>query len=112
MIIPWIYQEHAVDIVVYYLSKLKFFLTQYVRPGATPLPGDPASGIPGVPGSARPLGPAPIPSQGRGDWRPVSGRSFPGAPKGYNTNFGFPAWANSSARAFGIGLDFTLPSHK
>ncbi|XP_074571352.1 LOW QUALITY PROTEIN: uncharacterized protein LOC141827910 [Curcuma longa] len=85
---------------------------KYVRPGATPLPGDPASGIPGVPGSARPLGPAPIPSQGRGDWRAVSGRSFPGAPKSYNTNFGFPAWANNSARAFGIGLDFTLPSHK
>ncbi|XP_042449544.1 FIP1[V]-like protein [Zingiber officinale] len=85
---------------------------KYVRPGATPLPGDPASGIPGIPGSARPLGPAPISSQGRGDWRAVSGRGFPGDPKSYNTNFGFPAWANSSARAFGIGLDFTLPSHK
>ncbi|XP_074574999.1 FIP1[V]-like protein [Curcuma longa] len=86
---------------------------KYVRPGATPLPGDPASGVPSVPSSARtPFGSGPIPGQGRGDWRPVAGRGFPGAPKSYNTSFGFPAWANSSVRACGIGLDFTLPSHK
>ncbi|KAG6473341.1 hypothetical protein ZIOFF_067256 [Zingiber officinale] len=86
---------------------------KYVRPGATPLPGDPASGVPSVPSSARTsFGSGPIPGQGRGDWRPASGRGFPGAPKSYNTSFGFPAWANSSVRASGIGLDFTLPSHK
>ncbi|WOK92269.1 FIP1[V]-like protein [Canna indica] len=86
---------------------------KYVRPGVAPLIGDPAAGTVGLPGSARPpLGSGHIVGQGRGEWRPVGGRGIPGAPKSYHTGFGFPAWANSSGRAFGGGLDFTLPSHK
>lgn len=89
-----------------------FFLIQYVRPGAALLAGDPAGGA-GVPGSARPaLGSGPISGQGRNDWRPVGGRGNPNGPKNYHTSFGFPAWGSNSARGFGSGLDFTLPSHK
>ncbi|RWV86868.1 hypothetical protein GW17_00051188 [Ensete ventricosum] len=86
---------------------------QYIRPGAAPLPGDPAAGALGLPGAGRPsLVSGPTATHGRGDWRPASGRGIPGASKSYHTNFGFPAWANGSARATGSGLDFTLPSHK
>lgn len=86
---------------------------QYIRPGAAPLPGDPAAGALGPPGAARPsLVSGPTAGHGRGDWRPASGRGIPSAPKNYHTNFGFPGWANGSARAIGSGLDFTLPSHK
>nr|XP_009411336.1 PREDICTED: FIP1[V]-like protein [Musa acuminata subsp. malaccensis] len=86
---------------------------KYIRPGAAPLPGDPAAGALGPPGAARPsLVSGPTAGHGRGDWRPASGRGIPSAPKSYHTNFGFPGWANGSARASGGGLDFTLPSHK
>ncbi|URD99711.1 fip1 motif family protein [Musa troglodytarum] len=85
---------------------------KYIRPGAAPLPGGPAAGTACPPGAARPpLISGPVSGGGRGDWRPAGGRGIPNGPKGY-TGFGFPAWANSSSRAFGSGLDFTLPAHK
>ncbi|CAL9162229.1 unnamed protein product [Musa hybrid cultivar] len=85
---------------------------KYIRPGAAPLPGGPAAGTACPPGAARPpLISGPLSGGGRGDWRPAGGRGIPNGPKGY-TGFGFPAWANSSSRAFGSGLDFTLPAHK
>lgn len=94
------------------LANFGLFLMQYIRPGAAPLPGGPAAGTACPPGAARPpLISGPVSGGGRGDWRPAGGRGIPNGPKGY-TGFGFPAWANSSSRAFGSGLDFTLPAHK
>ncbi|WOL17692.1 FIP1[V]-like protein [Canna indica] len=81
---------------------------KYIRPGAMPLPGVTGPGTVAPPGTARP----PVYGGGRGDWRPSGGRGISSAPKGYQTGFGFPAWANSSARTFGGGLDFSLPAHK
>ncbi|KAL9684956.1 hypothetical protein QQ045_022399 [Rhodiola kirilowii] len=79
---------------------------KYVRPGAAPLQGAPPAGPVGAPGQLRPLvNLGPLAGRGRGDWRP------PGMQNGY----GGPGWGNNAAgrgRGLGIGLDFTLPSHK
>lgn len=82
------------------------FLSQYkyVRPGAAPMPGVPPPGPGGVPGQVRPpVNVGPVAGRGRGDWRP------PGMKGGY----GMSGWGGGpSGRGFGIGLEFTLPSHK
>lgn len=82
---------------------------QYVRPGAAPLQGAPPAGPVGAPGQVRPiLNLGPMPGRGRGDWRPPVMKNVPGMQKGY----GGPGWGNNGGRGLGIGLDFTLPSHK
>ncbi|KAJ8560758.1 hypothetical protein K7X08_022618 [Anisodus acutangulus] len=77
---------------------------KYVRPGAAPIPGAPPSGPGGIPGQVRPpVNIGPVAGRGRGDWRP------PGMKGGY----GMSGWGGgASGRGFGIGLEFTLPSHK
>ncbi|KAJ8562208.1 hypothetical protein K7X08_011499 [Anisodus acutangulus] len=77
---------------------------KYVRPGAAPIPGAPPSGPGGIPGQVRPaVNVGPVAGRGRGDWRP------PGMKGGY----GVSGWGGgASGRGFGIGLEFTLPSHK
>ncbi|KAF3665981.1 FIP1[V]-like protein [Capsicum annuum] len=77
---------------------------KYVRPGAAPMPGVPPPGPGGIPGQVRPpVNVGPVAGRGRGDWRP------PGMKGGY----GMPGWGGGPAgRGFGIGLEFTLPSHK
>lgn len=83
------------------------FGVKYVRPGAVPIPGGPASGPGGVPGQVRPftnMGPGP--GRGRGDWRP-------GLKSGTQMQKNFQGWGgNAAGRGFGGGLEFTLPSHK
>uniref|UniRef100_A0A7N0TBE9 Pre-mRNA polyadenylation factor Fip1 domain-containing protein n=1 Tax=Kalanchoe fedtschenkoi TaxID=63787 RepID=A0A7N0TBE9_KALFE len=83
---------------------------KYVRPGAAPLQGAPAAGPVGPPSQVRPpVNIAPTAGRGRGDWRPPGMKNVPGVQKGY----GGPGWGNNAGgRGFGIGLDFTLPSHK
>ncbi|XP_072972439.1 FIP1[V]-like protein [Typha angustifolia] len=85
---------------------------KYIRPGAAPVSGSPISGAIGLPGQVRPsLSSGPIAGRGRGDWRPAGGRGITNAQKGFPSSYG--AWTNnSSARAFGSGLDFSLPPHK
>ena len=81
---------------------------QYIRPGAA----GPGAPVVGPPGQIRPPSTmGSIAGRGRGDWRPPGGRGIPGAPKSFHSGFG-PGWANNPSRAFGGGLDFTLPSHK
>ncbi|CAN4084438.1 unnamed protein product [Withania somnifera] len=77
---------------------------KYVRPGAAPMPGVPSPGPGGVPGQVRPpVNVGPVAGRGRGDWRP------PGMKGGY----GISGWGGGpNGRGFGIGLEFTLPSHK
>ncbi|XP_060171814.1 FIP1[V]-like protein [Lycium barbarum] len=77
---------------------------KYVRPGAAPIPGAPPPGPGGIPGQVRPpVNVGPVAGRGRGDWRP------PGMKGGY----GMSGWGGgASGRGFGIGLEFTLPSHK
>ncbi|XP_010939299.1 FIP1[V]-like protein isoform X1 [Elaeis guineensis] len=86
---------------------------KYIRPGAVPVSGGPSGGAVGPPGQVRPPLPLGLAAgRGRGDWRPAGGRGIPNAPKSFHS-FGGPAWSNgSSVRAFGSGLDFTLPAHK
>ncbi|CAM8963162.1 unnamed protein product [Rhodiola kirilowii] len=83
---------------------------KYVRPGAAPLQGAPSVGYVGAPSQVRPLVNAgPMAGRGRGDWRPPGMKNVPGMQKGY----GGTGWGNNAGgRGFGIGLDFTLPSHK
>nr|CAD1832844.1 unnamed protein product [Ananas comosus var. bracteatus] len=81
---------------------------KYVRPGAGPISGV-GSAI-GPQGQIRPPLPSgPLAGRGRGDWRPPLGRGIGNAQKGF---YPIGSWNNSSARAFGTGLDFTLPPHK
>ncbi|KAK6783555.1 hypothetical protein RDI58_017009 [Solanum bulbocastanum] len=77
---------------------------KYVRPGATPMPGVPPSGPGGIPGQVRPpVNVGPVAGRGRGDWRPP----------GMKGAYGMSGWGGgASGRGFGIGLEFTLPSHK
>jgi len=84
---------------------------QYVRPGATLMPGATSSAPGGPPGQIRPL--ANMAGRGRGDWRPP-GLKVPAAmQKGFHGGPGLPGWGSGTAgRGFGGGLEFTLPSHK
>ncbi|KAH0654265.1 hypothetical protein KY289_031943 [Solanum tuberosum] len=77
---------------------------KYVRPGATLMPGVPPSGPGGIPGQVRPpVNAGPVAGRGRGDWRPP----------GMKGAYGMSGWGGgASGRGFGIGLEFTLPSHK
>ncbi|XVF48441.1 hypothetical protein PTKIN_Ptkin03bG0190300 [Pterospermum kingtungense] len=85
---------------------------KYVRPGAAPMPGGPASGPGGTPGQVRPIMGA-MAGRGRGDWRPPGMKAGPPLQKGFHPSFGMSAWGNNMAgRGFGGGLEFTLPSHK
>ncbi|XP_022932653.1 FIP1[V]-like protein [Cucurbita moschata] len=86
---------------------------KYVRPGAAPFPGIPASG-PGVtPNQARPPVMGPVGGRGRGDWRPAGAKDPASMQKGFHSGFGMPGWGNNmGGRGFGGGLEFTLPSHK
>ncbi|XP_059635492.1 FIP1[V]-like protein [Cornus florida] len=86
---------------------------KYVRPGVEPMPGSVPAGPGGVPGQVRPpINMAPIAGRGRGDWRPT-GRGASSMQKNFHPGFGMPVWGNNtSGRAFGSGLEFTLPSHK
>ncbi|KAJ6813628.1 FIP1[V]-like protein isoform X2 [Iris pallida] len=80
---------------------------KYVRPGA------PVVGSMGPPGQIRPPPLGAIAGRGRGDWRPPGIRGISNAQKGFMSGYSVPTWGNSSSgRAFGGGLDFTLPSHK
>lgn len=79
---------------------------QYIRSGAA-APGAPPVGPAGQIRPPSTMGP--IAGRGRGEWRPTGIRGI--APKSFHSGFG-PGWANNSSRAFGGGLDFTLPSHK
>lgn len=86
---------------------------KYVRPGAAVAPGGAVVG--GAAGQVRPpVAMGSVAGRGRGDWRPVGiNKSVPALQKNFHSGFGLPVWANnSSARAFGNGLEFTLPSHK
>ncbi|BAT79710.1 FIP1[V]-like protein [Vigna angularis] len=87
------------------------FKYQYVRPGATLMPGATSSAPGGAPGQIRPL--ANMAGRGRGDWRPP-GLKVPAAmQKGFHGGPGLPGWGSGTAgRGFGGGLEFTLPSHK
>ncbi|KAG0465962.1 hypothetical protein HPP92_020126 [Vanilla planifolia] len=86
---------------------------KYVRPGAPPTPGGPCTTAAGTTSQVRPAVSGPMVGRGRGDWRPVGGKGYPHMQKGFHSGYGLPAWGNnSSGRPFGIGLDFTLPSHK
>lgn len=77
---------------------------QYIRPG-TALPAV------GPPGQIRPPTAGSVGGRGRGDWRPTGIRGIPGGPKSFHSGLG-TGWANNCSRAFGGGLDFSLPSHK
>ncbi|KAA8535316.1 hypothetical protein F0562_030319 [Nyssa sinensis] len=87
---------------------------KYVRPGAAPMPGAAPAAPAGAPGQVRPLvNMGPIPGRGRGDWRPTGIKNASPMQKGFHPGFGMPVWGNNtSGRAFGSGLEFTLPSHK
>ncbi|ONK76080.1 uncharacterized protein A4U43_C03F23670 [Asparagus officinalis] len=80
---------------------------KYIRPG-TAAPGAPTVG---PPGQIRPPTMDFIGGRGRGDWRPAGRTGFLGGPKGFHSGFR-PGLSNNSSRAFGGGLDFTLPSYK
>lgn len=87
---------------------------QYVRPGATIVSGGAVVGG-AAPGQVRPPVPmGSIAGRGRGDWRPIGmNKGLPTMQKNIHPGFGMPIWANnSSGRAFGTGMEFTLPSHK
>ncbi|XP_075077531.1 FIP1[V]-like protein [Nicotiana tabacum] len=77
---------------------------KYVRPGAAPMPGAPLLGPGGAPGQVRPpVNVGPVGGRGRGDWRPT----------GMKGGYGMSGWGGSApGRGFGIGLEFTLPTHK
>ncbi|PPR98164.1 hypothetical protein GOBAR_AA22486 [Gossypium barbadense] len=94
------------------LNKLKAMQQQYVRPGATPMPGATAGGSGGAPGQVSPIMGA-MAGRGRGDWRPSGMKAGPPMQKGFHPSFGAPGRGNNTAgRGFGGGLEFTLPSHK
>ncbi|XP_031122854.1 FIP1[V]-like protein isoform X1 [Ipomoea triloba] len=82
---------------------------KYVRPGAAPIPGAPPVGPGGTPGQVHPpVNTSLVAGRGRGDWRPPGMKGALTMQKGFP---GYSAWgSNPSGR--GIGLDFTLPSHK
>lgn len=84
---------------------------QYVRPGAAPIPGPTTVGSGVAPGQVRPLiNMGPIAGRGRGDWRPTGLKNAPPMQRGFP---GMPGPGNNTAgRGFGVGLEFTLPSHK
>ncbi|XP_057967776.1 FIP1[V]-like protein [Malania oleifera] len=85
---------------------------KYVRPGAAPMPGATTGGPGGALGQVRPLvNMGPIAGRGRGDWRPTGIKTAPSMQKNYHSNFA--PWGNNMlGRGFGVGLEFTLPSHK
>lgn len=87
---------------------------QYVRPGAAPIPGSAPVGPGGAPGQVRPpMNMAPVAGRGRGDWRPTGMKNALPMQKGFHPGFGVAgAGNNMTGRAFGVGLEFTLPSHK
>ncbi|KAL5774915.1 hypothetical protein ACOSP7_012472 [Xanthoceras sorbifolium] len=87
---------------------------KYVRPGAAPMPGSTAVGPGGAPGQVRPLvNMVPGAGRGRGDWRPTGMKNALPMQKGFHSGFGMSATGNNmTGRAFGVGLEFTLPSHK
>ncbi|VFQ63690.1 unnamed protein product [Cuscuta campestris] len=84
---------------------------KYVRPGAAPIPGAPPVGPGATPSQAHPpVNSSLVAGRGRGEWRSIGikgpltmQKGFPGYP--------MPAWGSNSVGR-GIGLDFTLPSHK
>ncbi|KAJ0031716.1 hypothetical protein Pint_14575 [Pistacia integerrima] len=84
---------------------------KYVRPGAAPIPGPTTVGPGGAPGQVRPLvNMGPTAGRGRGDWRPTGLKNAPPMQRGFP---GMPGPGNNMAgRGFGVGLEFTLPSHK
>ncbi|XP_010539467.1 PREDICTED: FIP1[V]-like protein [Tarenaya hassleriana] len=72
---------------------------KYVRPGAAPMAGATASTAGTSSGQVRPpVNVVPMAGRGRGDWRRL----------GFGTGWG----SNTAGRGVGVGLDFTLPSHK
>ncbi|CAH9086642.1 unnamed protein product [Cuscuta epithymum] len=85
---------------------------KYVRPGATPIPGAPTAGPGATPGQVLPppLNTSLVAGRGRGDWRPMGIKGPLTMQKGF-PGYGMPGWGSNSAGR-GIGLDFTLPSHK
>lgn len=74
---------------------------QYIRPGAAGMPGGPTGSTGATSGQARPS-----PAMG-----PMTARTR-GMQKGPHSGYGGPTWGSNAARAYGSGLDFTLPSHK
>ncbi|XP_072971389.1 FIP1[V]-like protein [Typha angustifolia] len=86
---------------------------KYIRPGVPSASGGSVGGAVGFSGQARPPLPSgPVAGRGRGDWRPAGGRGITNAQKGFHSGYGVSTWGSSSGRAFGSGLDFTLPPHK
>ncbi|XP_059637784.1 FIP1[V]-like protein [Cornus florida] len=87
---------------------------KYVRPGAAPMPGVAPAPPGGASGQVRPpVNMGPIAGRGRGDWRPMGIKGGASAQKSFHPGFGMPVWGNNTpGRAFGSGLEFTLPSHK
>ncbi|TXG60776.1 hypothetical protein EZV62_012139 [Acer yangbiense] len=87
---------------------------KYVRPGAAPIPGTTAVGPGGAHGQVRPLvNMGPAAGRGRGDWRPTGMKNGPPMQKSFHSGFGMAATGNNmTGRPFGVGLEFTLPSHK
>ncbi|KAK1269516.1 hypothetical protein QJS04_geneDACA005368 [Acorus gramineus] len=86
---------------------------KYVRPVLAAAPGSAATDAGGAPGQVRPPAMGFVPGRGRGDWRPMGPKNIPYMQKNFHSGHGAPTWGNnSSGRAFGGGMDFTLPSHK
>uniref|UniRef100_A0A1D1XLV6 Pre-mRNA 3'-end-processing factor FIP1 n=1 Tax=Anthurium amnicola TaxID=1678845 RepID=A0A1D1XLV6_9ARAE len=75
---------------------------KYIRPGVAAITGGAAAGTGAASGQLRPpLTMGPMAGRGRG------------AQKSFHSGYGLQFWSsNASARAFGGGLEFTLPSHK
>lgn len=83
-----------------------------MRPGAAPMPG----AGPVAPGGQirSPANMVPFAGRGRPEWRPPGVKNVPpNMQKNFHPGYGMQGWGNNVAgRAFGSGLDFTLPSHK
>ncbi|KAA8522889.1 hypothetical protein F0562_009312 [Nyssa sinensis] len=88
---------------------------KYVRPGAASMPGAAPTVPGGTPGQVRPTVNMAIAGRGRGDLRSTGMKNASPMQKSFHPGFGMPVplWGNNaSGRAFGSGLDFTLPSYK
>lgn len=111
MYLFWLYDTFGSCVFLLTLYSV-FCCKQYVRPGAAPIPGSAPVGPGAAPGQVRPLvNVGPAVGRGRGEWRPTGMKNAP-MQKNFHSSFGMSGSGANAGRAFGVGLEFTLPSHK
>lgn len=81
-----------------------------MRPGASVASGSAASSGGALNQVSPPGTVGLVAGRGRGDWRPMGNKGMTSLQRNFYPGYNAP-WG-SSARSFGGGMEFTLPSHK